>query len=69
MERDAAFVIDILHEARTALGFVAGKSYREFEDDIQCQYAVIRAIEVMGEAARLGAWEWKASSPKAGLCP
>lgn len=34
-----------------ALSFIAGKTYAEFENDIQCQYAVIRAIEVIGEAA------------------
>ena len=64
MERDAAYLVDILHEARTALGFVAGKTYREFEDDTQCQYAVIRAIEVMGEAARRVSDEFAAAHPE-----
>jgi uncharacterized protein with HEPN domain len=41
----------MLHEARTALDFTAGKNFEDFQQDTQCQYAVIRAIEVIGEAA------------------
>ena len=46
MRRDLSYLYDMLHEARTALRFTAGKSFEEFEEDTQCQYAVIRAIEV-----------------------
>jgi uncharacterized protein with HEPN domain len=51
MQRDRSYLLDILHEGQTARSFVAGKSFQEFEQDVQCQYAVIRAIEIMGEAA------------------
>jgi uncharacterized protein with HEPN domain len=51
MQRDTACLLDVQHEAKMALAFVAGKTYAEFENDLQCQYAVIRAIEVIGEAA------------------
>ena len=31
---------------------VAGKTWDEFEEDIQCQDAVLRRIEIIGKAAR-----------------
>ena len=51
MQRDKAYLLDMLHEGRIALEFVAGMDFARFEQDVRCQYAVIRAIEVMGEAA------------------
>jgi uncharacterized protein with HEPN domain len=51
MQRDEGYLYDILHEARTAREFVGWRTFEEFEKDKQCQYAVIRAIEVIGEAA------------------
>lgn len=48
MLRDTACLLDVQHEAKMALGFVAGKTFADFENDPQCQYAVIRAIEVIG---------------------
>lgn len=51
MRRDDGFLLDMLHEARIALDFVGNKTYHQFEQDEQCRYAVIRAIEVLGEAA------------------
>ncbi len=43
---------DILAEARKALGFVAGMSAAEFRADEKTAYAVVRALEVMGEATK-----------------
>ena len=51
MQRDLAHLFDMLHEAEMARSFVRGKNYEDFEADIQCRYAVIRAIEIIGEAA------------------
>ncbi len=51
MQRDIAYLLDVQHEARMALGFIDGKTFADFEKDIQCQYAVIRAISIIGEAA------------------
>jgi uncharacterized protein with HEPN domain len=50
MSRDDAYLVDILESARVAL--VAGKSWDEFYGDMQCQDAVLRRIEIIGEAAR-----------------
>ena len=51
MLRDSAFLLDILREAKAVLSFVQGVSEQEFKRNIQCQYAVIRGLEVIGEAA------------------
>jgi uncharacterized protein with HEPN domain len=52
MSRDDTYLVDILESARIALDYVAGKSWDDFYGDIQCQDAVLRRIEIIGEAAR-----------------
>jgi uncharacterized protein with HEPN domain len=52
MLRDDAYLVDILESAKIALEYVAGKSSEEFYEDMQCQDAVLRRIEIIGEAAR-----------------
>ncbi len=52
MSRDDTYLVDILESARIALDYVLGKSWDEFYKDIQCQDAVVRRIEIIGEAAR-----------------
>lgn len=42
----------ILESAKIALDYVAGNSWDDFYGDIQCQDAVLRRIEIIGEAAR-----------------
>jgi uncharacterized protein with HEPN domain len=64
MQRDLGYLLDILHEARMALSFVTGKTSVDFEQDHQCQYAVIRAIEVMGEAAGRVSDDFRDSHPE-----
>jgi uncharacterized protein with HEPN domain len=51
MRRDADYLLDILQAARLALGFVSGKTSQEFCADVQCHFAAVRAVEVIGEAA------------------
>jgi uncharacterized protein with HEPN domain len=51
MARDDAYSIDILDAARLALIYVSGKTKTEFDKDIQCQDAVVRRLEIIGEAA------------------
>ena len=34
------------------MDYVSGKTWDEFKEDIQCQDAVLRRIEIIGEAAR-----------------
>jgi len=51
MQRDREYLLDIMEAARLALNYVEGKTREEFFDDLQCQDAVIRRLEIIGEAA------------------
>ena len=52
MQRDREYLLDILEAAKLALGYVGERGREDFFSDPQCQDAVIRRLEVMGEAAR-----------------
>jgi len=51
MQRDKECLLDILEAAKLALTYVAIKTKEDFIKDIQCQDAVIRRLEIIGEAA------------------
>ena len=51
MSRDSAYLLDILKAANLALNYLGSKTKEEFFKDIQCQDAVIRRLEIIGEAA------------------
>lgn len=46
------FIQDILNSIYDARAFVQGMSYEEFLADRKTQYAVVRVIEIIGEAAK-----------------
>lgn len=46
------YLADILDNARKLKAFVAGLSFEAFQADEKTQYAVMRAVEVIGEAAK-----------------
>jgi len=46
------YVRDMLESAEKALEFVGGMEYDEFAEDEKTQFAVVRAIEIIGEAAK-----------------
>jgi uncharacterized protein with HEPN domain len=46
------YLQDILDNAEKARRFVLGVEYAAFRDDEQKVYAVVRALEIIGEAAR-----------------
>ena len=46
------YLRDMLENAEKALSFVEGLDYEGFETDEKALYAVIRAFEIIGEAAR-----------------
>lgn len=52
MQRDDAYLLDILIAARKALKFLEGMTWEEFERSELHQNAVMRALEIIGEAAR-----------------
>lgn len=50
--RDLSYLTDILQAARLVDEFIEGMSEAEFYRDIKCQSAVMRQIEVIGEATK-----------------
>ena len=52
MRRDLAYLLDILLMAKDARDFVKDIDRETFLSDRKCQYAVIRCLEVIGEAAK-----------------
>jgi uncharacterized protein with HEPN domain len=52
MSRDDIYLVDILESAKITLDYVSGKTWDQFYEDMQCQDAVLRRIEIIGEAAR-----------------
>ena len=63
MPRDVAYLLDILEAAKLAAAYVSAKTKEEFILDTQCQDAVIRRLEIIGEAARRISPETRASLP------
>lgn len=50
-QRDAAYLWDMLDAGRSAVEFTRDKTLADFLGDRMLQYAVERAIEIIGEAA------------------
>jgi len=51
-DRDAAYLWDMLDAAKNVRSFVDGVTFHQYENDRKLQFAVERAIEIIGEAAR-----------------
>ena len=60
----ADYVADMLESAQKAREFVAGMRYEDFVADEKTQYAVVRALEVLGEAAKKVPQEWREVYPE-----
>jgi len=52
MQRDPQYLRDILDSANRIMGYAHGLNREQFLRDIQKQDAVIRRLEIMGEAAK-----------------
>ena len=53
MKKDfLVYLEDIVDAMNKAEMFVAGMTFEQFDADIKTQYAVVRAIEIMGEATK-----------------
>jgi len=52
MPRDWLYLIDIVEAAKLAVSYLQGKTKADFLADTQCQDAVLRRLEIIGEAAR-----------------
>jgi uncharacterized protein with HEPN domain len=62
-ERDASRLRDMLENARLAQHFMRGKSRDDLHSDTMLSYAVVRALEVIGEAANRVTAEIQAALP------
>jgi uncharacterized protein with HEPN domain len=51
MRPDRILLIDMLVAARDAVSFLDGCSFEQFQEDRMRQLAVVKAVEVVGEAA------------------
>lgn len=51
MWRDDAYLYDILDSAKSAIEYMRGKDWDSFSEDILLQDAVVRRLEIIGEAA------------------
>jgi uncharacterized protein with HEPN domain len=64
MSRDDTYLVDILESAKIAVDYTFDKTWDEFYEDIQCQDAVVRRIEIIGEAARRVSQETRDKYPQ-----
>lgn len=55
-------MLDMLNAAKKALEYVKGKSIDQFISDTQCQDAVIRRLEILGEVANRVSEEFRQSN-------
>jgi uncharacterized protein with HEPN domain len=63
MQRELVYLLDILQSAELIRTFVSDMDQTAFEIDLKTQDAVIRRIEVIGEAVRRLSLEFRASYP------
>ncbi len=52
MQRDSAYLVDIQLMAKDAIQFTEGMDYETFLEDRKSQLAVVRCLEVIGEATK-----------------
>ncbi|MBF0172497.1 MAG: DUF86 domain-containing protein [Magnetococcales bacterium] len=52
MERDTGYLMDKLDSARLAVGYLEGIDKTSFVTDVRTQDAVVRRLEMIGEASR-----------------
>jgi uncharacterized protein with HEPN domain len=64
MWRDEARLLDMLLAAKESSEFTEGVTQEGFDRDRRLQHAVIRLIEIVGEAARNISAEFKAAHPE-----
>ena len=64
MRRDDILLVDMLLAAREAVDFARGTSEESFEHDRLRQLAVIKAIEIIGEAASKMSDDFRTQHPE-----
>jgi uncharacterized protein with HEPN domain len=69
MQRDPAYLLDMLQAAQEAQRLCTGLTWEEFEKSKLHQYALVKVIEIIGEAARAVSEEAKAAHPEIPWAP
>jgi uncharacterized protein with HEPN domain len=64
MRRDEAYLLDILIAAKRAVDYMKGSDREAFEQNEMLQDAVIRPLEIVGEAAGRVSEEYRESHPE-----
>ena len=64
MQRDDAYLLDIFLAAREALEFSASLTWETFQQSRLHQLAIMRALEIVGEAARQLSQETREAHPE-----
>ena len=64
MWRDEAYLLDMLLAARKVQSFTEGVTWDQFQTDEILQSAVMRVIQIIGEAARKVSPEFKQAHPE-----
>jgi uncharacterized protein with HEPN domain len=64
MQRDEAYLLDMLIEARHSVEFLKDIPRQEFDNDRLRQHAVMRCLEIIGEAASRISQEFKREHPE-----
>ena len=60
---DRSYLLDMLVAARDAMAFAKGLSYDEFATDRRSQLAILKSVEIVGEAASRLSAETKERHP------
>ncbi len=63
MRRDDAYLLDMLLAARKIRDFTQGVSQERFQQDELMQHAIMRLIQIIGEAARKVSQEFRQAHP------
>lgn len=63
-QRDLSYLTDILQAARLIEVFIQGFDEQKFYQDLKCQSAVIRQIEIIGEATKRLSTTFREAHPK-----
>lgn len=64
MRHDDAYLLDMLVAARKAVAFATGLAYREFASSDLHQNAILKVLEVVGEAASRISDDFKTAHPE-----
>ncbi len=60
---EALFLADMLNAARVSVGFASGRGRTDLDRDLMFRYALVKAVEIVGEAASQISDETRAQHP------